>query len=234
MRLFCFQGTVAEKYLLQHRHITPETIDRLAFRSVPIGATYNFFDYATGTPRPKLNKYPKLVVPVYNKHNQLTGIQRIYLDPKTNNKTTDLEKAKLSKGTIRGSLGLVQKGIDETVYLVEGPETGASVACACPTSTVVSALSANNLYVVAPVLEMFQPKEIVIGADLDLNLHTQFCINKAFRNIRTFFGKRYPECVVRLVYPGLAVQTEEDEMKGVDWNDVLKKEGVEAVAAQMR
>ena len=69
-----------------------------------------------------------IIIGGFNANNELVSAQRIYLDQKTANKNTYIDTPKLSMGLIGGSAGLIQKGTDRKVYLVEGPETGASIA----------------------------------------------------------------------------------------------------------
>ena len=115
-------GTIAETYLLQHRGISPETIPRLEFRYLPDKKQYR------DSIRGELMADAALVVAALNMAGELTGIQRVFLDP-NGDKSKRSSYSKKVKGVVKGSLCYVQRGKPNgLVYVVEGPETGAAIA----------------------------------------------------------------------------------------------------------
>ena len=121
------KGSLAEVYLVEHRHIPQELIPRLAFKFLPRDTLWSYTDYDKhGVPLQVKNRTPALVVPVKDMHNEVRGIQRIFLDKKSGEKSKQMKKVKLSKGVIRSAAGIVQPGqSNQILFLAEGPETGA-------------------------------------------------------------------------------------------------------------
>lgn len=136
-------NTPADIYLKKHRGITETS--RLEMRYWPAGAKWTDIN-EQGKLVTKTNKFPALVVAAKNKEGTVTGVQRIYLDPKTKNKNTFMTNPKLTKGVIKGSAGIIQTGKPNgKVYIAEGPETGASIALVKPDATVLVSLGIHNL-----------------------------------------------------------------------------------------
>ena len=75
----------------------------------PKGATWKATD-ERGDRHEKHNKIPALLIPAKNDKGEITGVQRIYLDERTAGKNTFMDTAKLSKGKIESSAGIIQKG----------------------------------------------------------------------------------------------------------------------------
>jgi hypothetical protein len=126
------KGTLAETYLQKHRGI--EDPSRLNVRFWPIGAAWvNCKE--DGTLEDKINKIPALIIPAKNINNQISGVQRIYLDKNSGGKNRFMDNPKLSKGTIEGSAAILQEGMKGArVFIAEGPETAASIATCFPGS----------------------------------------------------------------------------------------------------
>lgn len=59
-------------------------------------------------------------VPV-NHSPDMTGIQRIFLNEKTGHRESSLRYTKKSKGIIKGSIGVVQRGAQKKVRLLSHP-----------------------------------------------------------------------------------------------------------------
>jgi ATP-dependent exoDNAse (exonuclease V) alpha subunit len=131
------RGTLAERYLREHRGIQGK-IDSKTFGFHP-----NLRNWVKG------GYYPALIVLVRDEKDQknvVCGVQAIFLDPETANKSTKLEKGavKLSRGKV-GDGAKIHSGImGGKVAFAEGPETALSVAEAHPEWTVYATFSSTN------------------------------------------------------------------------------------------
>ena len=138
---------------------------------------------------------------------------------------------KFSKGLISGSGGLVQEGQPgNSVFVVEGPETGATIAAtvATPEDTVIASLSLANLDSLGKLIQSFDPVRVLFAADNDRDNPTaNKALDKAFAGIKT-----------DLTAQGISVRLVKPEVPGLksskcDWNDLLKHEGPDAVIEQI-
>jgi len=231
-------ATLAERYLVEHRGIPPEVIPRLTLKFLEEGATYSELDIM-GVRQRKVNPDPALLVPIESPQGELTGVQRIYIDRFSGGKPTKLEggvsvksKHKFSLGSVAGNAGLIHSPssgiVGGDVIVAEGPETCASlVAISPPDVHVVAALSVGNFAKLAKYIISKKPKAQVIFAgdndnknDLgDTNLVSQMFYkncNSASAEIRTTWRPIHTV----LVRP---------DTDGFDWNDVLVRQGREAL-----
>lgn len=216
------KNTLGERYLKQHRGI--ENPDRLNVLFWPKGSAWKGID-DNGNLYERINKIPALLIPAYNEKNELTGVQRIYLDPKTGKKNTFLETAKLSQGKIENSAGILQRGEKfGRLYLTEGPETGASIAMADPKSTVLSSLGLSNLKNLSLLIKRFHPKEVIIAGDNDT-----LSKNKAL-NITYEAQNHYK---VNGIDTRIIIPKSLPGMEKTDWNDVHKSYGLSAIKEQI-
>ncbi|WP_298624825.1 MobF family relaxase [uncultured Legionella sp.] len=216
------KNTLAERYLNEHRGI--ENPERLNVLFWPKGAVWKGID-DNGNLYERINKIPALLIPAYNEKNEITGVQRIYLDPKTGKKNTFMETAKLSQGKIENSAGILQKSEKlGTLYIAEGPETGASIAMANPNSTVLVSLGLSNLKNLSSLIKRFHPKEVIIAGDNDT-----LSKNKAL-NITHEAQNNYKENGIntRIIIPKSL-----PGMDKTDWNDVHKSYGLSAIKEQL-
>lgn len=215
------KGTLAERYLKKHRGIKPpQEIDA---RFWPAGTEWTNCN-EQGELEQKTNKIPALLFAARNKQGELTGVQRIYLDAKTANKNTFLENAKLSKGIIEGSAGLIQKGMKGSrLYIAEGPETASSIAMADRKATVLVSFGISNIKNLSELIQNYKPKEVVLAADNDGgNSKSQEAINKTielFKEHGIQASALFPDAL-----PGKSK---------TDWNDVLLSKGVSAIQKQL-
>lgn len=212
------KNTLAERYLKQHRGI--ENPDRLNVLFWPKGSVWKGID-DNGNLYERINKIPALLIPACNEKNEITGVQRIYLDPKTGKKNSFMETAKLSQGKIENSAGVLQHGEKfGRIYLAEGPETGASIAMADPESTVLVSFGLSNLKNLSPLIKRYHPKELIIAGDNDtLSKNKTLEITHEAR-------KFYENCgfsshiIMPKLLPG---------MEKTDWNDVHRVQGIQGV-----
>jgi hypothetical protein len=146
------EGTLAERYLREHRGIQGALYDK-TFRYHP-----NLKNWMTG------ETYPALIVAARDDKDKVCGIQAIFLDSKTATKASVGHHAKLSRGLI-GEGALVHPGLPSgKIAFAEGPETALSVACAHPDWTVYVTFGVSNF---DKVPLKAKSKHIVICADND-------------------------------------------------------------------
>ncbi|GGG06987.1 AAA family ATPase [Cysteiniphilum litorale] len=216
------KDTLAERYLKEHRAIYP--IHTMQMRFLPKGAWVYEQDGQTLT-----NKLPMLVVPVYGKEG-LTGVQRIYLDPKTADKPSFMDTPKLTLGVIYGSAGFVniaaenEKGRKGRLYIAEGPETAASIAMADPKATVLTACgSAANIGKMKDMIERFNPSEVIIAGDNDGVTSQSYALTYEAQAALKAQG-----IDARVILPQNI-----EGFKKTDWNDVLVHQHVDDISEQM-
>ena len=170
------------------------------------------------------------MVPVRNSDWQLTGVQRIFLDERTAGKPKGIKHHKFSKGLLKGSAGIVQRGRGgggAVVYVVEGPETGASVACAVdPDDTVVATLSLGNLGNMGNFLRSLKPSKVVLALDLDVKEAAKMAMEKSTTAIVEELEKDDIVWERRIPKPL-------KENSSADWNDVLVAHGLDQLKRQL-
>ncbi|WP_347251918.1 MobF family relaxase [Legionella sp.] len=222
------QGTLAERYLKEHRGI--EHPERLKVLFWPKGATWQATD-DNGKLYEKINKISALLIAAKNEKNEVTGVQRVYLDEKTAKKNTFMENAKLSKGKIEGSSGLLQRGEKlGTVYLVEGPETGASIAMANPKATVLVSFGLANLKNLSHIIKSFYPKEVIIAGDNDTLAKT----NKTTKTDTLKITQKAQEALKNEgIHAKLIIPQPLPGKEKTDWNDVHRSQGLVSVQQQL-
>ncbi|MBK2270193.1 AAA family ATPase [Francisella philomiragia] len=214
------QGTIADKYLKEHRGITDTS--SLAMRYLPAGKEIKFINQDNKIEL-KTNKIPMLVVGGYNHKGDIVSAQRIYLDEKTAGKNQFMENPKLSMGLVSGAGGLVQKGTSDRVYIVEGPETGASIALADKEASVYCSFGLSNLSKLDKLIKANNFKEVILAADND---------GKGSNAERLTL-----EAKAELERKGVELKVIEPKalngLAKTDWNDVLKEKGVEEIQKQL-
>lgn len=216
------QGTLAEYYLKSHRKIEDPT--RLNVLYWPKGVAWKAID-DNGALYDKINKIPALLVAAKNEKGELTGVQRIYLDEKTGGKNTFMDCAKLSKGKIENSAGVLQTGKRfGTLYVAEGPETGASIAMANPKATVLVAFGVSNIKNLGNIIKSYHPKDIIIAADNDslANKNTEKTTLDALNQLKE------EGINARIIMP-----KNMDNKEKTDWNDIHKSLGINEVIQQL-
>jgi len=210
------QGSIADRYLKEHRGIADTS--SLAMRYVPKGT-----DVMLSSGKIKPAHAPMLLVGGYNHKGDIVSAQRIYLDENTANKNTKMDNAKLSMGLVSGSGGLVQKGSSDRVYIVEGPETGASIAIADKEASVYCSFGLGNLSKLDKLIKANNFKEVILAADND--------------GIGSNAEKLTKEATDRLHNQGVDIKVIEPEsIEGLvktDWNDVLKFQSIQKIQSQL-
>lgn len=219
------KDTLAERYFIEHRKIN--NLKNMDIRYWEKGSPWIDTD-EKGKRIEKINKIPAAVVAVKNCKGDITGVQRIYLDEKTAGKNTFMDNAKLSKGITQGSAGVIQIGIPGgRLYVVEGPETGASIASVDKDATILASLSVSNLANLGDVIHSYSPNEIIIAADNDGEYSaTRKTTLAAFEKLKDSLENEITK--VCLVFPQAIPGLEK-----VDWNDVLVKQGSDVLKNQL-
>lgn len=197
------EGSLAERYLREHRGITGVKGTNLRFH-------------------PKLYSHekthlPGLVAFAMDDQGRPTGMQAIYLDEHTGDKRRDLPIGKRSFGQIGGSHITLSEGkgrsTDTISFIAEGVETALSIRDAAPGHHVIATLSKSNFKNVDPN----RLAKIVL-----------LCIdNDSAGTIK--HGKVVSEAIDKLEKAGKEVYITIPKKEGADFNDVLKQEGKAAV-----
>ena len=210
------EGTIADRYLKEHRGIIDTS--SLAMRYLPKGT-----DIMLSSGKIKPAHAPMLLVGGYNAKGEIVSAQRIYLDEKTANKNTQMDNPKLSMGLVSGSGGLVQKGTSDKVYIVEGPETGASIAIADKEASVYCSFGLGNLSKLDSLIKANNYKEVILAADND--------------GIGSNAERLTKEAQQQLEKKGIKLTVIEPKaiegLAKTDWNDVLKAKGIAKVQKQL-
>ena len=195
------QGTLAEQYLREHRHIkTAELPEDLRFI-----AAYKDYD--------KAPSYPVLASFSRDSQEKLTAVQLIYLDPQTANKA-DIEIKKRSLGSIKGTAVEVQAG-DGPTYIAEGIETALSLKEAGVNGRILVSLGLSNMRNVGGhIKDKDQP--VILCCDAD-EVGSQ-AWKSSEQNLKKLQEEGFKASIIR-------PQGE----KGRDFNDILQEEGIAAV-----
>lgn len=203
------EGTLAERYLREQRGIQS---------ALPASCRYHpgIRHFETG------DFYPALVVAAKNIDRAIGSptLQVIYLDKDTGNKAA-LEAAKLTYGRyIEGSAVLINKGRgDGRVFVVEGPETALSIKDANPDATIYAVLGSGNFKKIPLSAKI---KEIIICADNDYKVGQS-------KDEMPASEKKVHDAAEYFANKGIDVYKVMPENAKEDFNDVLKKQGVEKI-----
>jgi conjugative relaxase-like TrwC/TraI family protein len=206
-------GTLAEKYLREHRGITGELPKDFRF----IKATWHLDTQEFP---------PALLAPIRDKSDHITGVVRIFLnrDGSKYRKPYIDESGKTQQATPKANLAIsgsgaviVQRGVlSSTVWVAEGIETALSIAEVKPDQTVMASLSVNQLKNI-PISP--KVRNVVICADNDsASSNTKGNIVKA---VESFLSQGLK---VFIALPSLPKRIDE-----YDFNDLLKEGGIPAV-----
>ena len=126
-------------------------------------------------------------------------------------KNTYIDTPKLSMGLIGGSAGLIQKGTDGKVYLVEGPETGASIAQVKIESSVYCTFGLGNLRKLGDFIKANSFDEVILAADNDGDsVNTKNLIDTAISELKQ------QGIDIQVMNPPLI-----NGFNKSDWNDIL-------------
>lgn len=206
------QGTIAERYLKEHRKITGSKEWPEDFRYLPNVKL-------TGEQNAQ-KTYPCLMVAARSNEGDITAVQLTFLDPTTANKA-HVPVQKRSFGLLKGSSVMIQACPLERVepeknsnllFIAEGVETALSLREAVIEGTIKASLGLANVR----RLEPQNPKtHIVICGDHDAP------DSPALKNLE--------KSVITLQERGFKITVLKPEQVGEDFNDVLKAKGPEGI-----
>ncbi len=201
------KGTLAEKYLREHRgiHLDP-IIDNVrdAIRFHP--AVYSSRNKYTG---------PALIAIARNQSGNVQSIQAIYLDEHTAQKKADLELAKQTWGVLHGaSVKLNQQAPQQSVgVFIEGPEDGVSVLAASQHYPIEITLSQSN-YINAIKHTDIEQKIVCLDND---GGHDKVEKTKLVTKLKEYHGIQ------------VAIPDDRAGYRKTDYNDMYKADGPKAV-----
>ncbi|MFA6038330.1 MAG: MobF family relaxase [Legionellales bacterium] len=202
------KNTLAETYLVTHRHI-PKAIIHQHSNDI------RFINY---------NRHPATLFPLRDKDGNIQAVHLVYLDAKTAQKnkitigrhTNAFTLAKQTFGPMKGAS--IQLGDSRGIpHLAEGPETGLSILAINPKARVHITCSLTNIPF-API--KYLPDKVIYCADNDI---VGDKAEQAKKNLLTTIEKLTVNhsASVHLVVPKLL-----NEQK-TDFNDLLSKQGLE-------
>jgi hypothetical protein len=202
------KGTLAERYLREHRGIQGALPTDMRF----IPAMRNYYDESS------YHIYPALAVLGRDKTGDIKGLQVVFLNKDTARKA-DCEIQKKSFGMLKGAYVPIQKG-EGAVFLAEGIETALSIREAGVRGDIYAVLGGSN-FRNAPLFLEDKTRPLVICADQDgEGTPSAKALEKTIE--KTIESLKEEGFRVSVIRPELA--------QGLgDFNDVLKKEGVEGV-----
>ena len=162
------KGSLAEKYLREHRGISGDLPSNLRFHP----GVYSKINDKTA---------PALVAIATNSKGDIQAIQATFLDPKTANKAS-LAVNKQSFGPTKGAMVWLQegKGTKSPVICAEGVETGLSLKEADPNKGIAVTLGKSNFLNIKT-----DAKVIIIALDNDgRNPATETIVNNAIQRLQ--------------------------------------------------
>ena len=208
------QGTLAERYLREHRKIEGSLPSDL--RYLPV-----FTDIASK------KSFPCLIAAARSPKGELSSVQVTFLDPATAAKE-NIDVAKKSFGLIKGSAvtlqgdstqenpslenTLTERKYSNVLIIAEGVETALSLKEAGIQGTIKASLGISNI------------KRIVSESS---NTHVVICADHDAPGSPA--AKSLEKAVVALKEKGLSVSVIKPDKLGEDFNDVLKREGPQGV-----
>lgn len=198
------QGTLAERYLREHRKIEGSLPNDL--RYLP------FFTDAHSK-----WSFPCLMAGARSESGDITAVQVTFLNAHTAAKA-DIPVAKRSFGVVKGSAVTLQEDslnegkASNILFIVEGVETALSLKSAGVQGTIKASLGLSNIKRIAPESPL---THIVICADHDAPDSPA--------------AKSLEKSVISLQEHGLAITVIKPDKLGDDFNDLLKTQGSQGV-----
>lgn len=193
------QGTLAERYLREHRKIEGELHNDL--RYLP------FF-----TDTHSKWSFPCLMAGARSESGEITAVQITFLNAHTATKA-DIPVAKRSFGIVKGSAVTLQEDKSSNIlFVAEGVETALSLKSAGVQGTIKATLGLSNIKRIAPESPH---THIVICADHDAPDSPA--------------AKSLEKSVISMQERGFAVTVIKPDKLGDDFNDLLKTQGSQGV-----
>ena len=205
------KGTVAERYLKEHRNI--EGVSSRDLRFLP---SFKVYPHENGEPEMYNSdkSYPCLMAAARSPKGEITAVQLTYLDGETAAKA-DLPVQKKSFGVLKGSFVTLREGkSSDPIFVAEGVETALSLKEAGFMGTIKASLGLANI---KRLEQRNLHIPIVICADHDAP------DSPATRSLE--------KSIDALQEKGLSVTVIKPNNLHEDFNDVLRKEGPQGVQA---
>ncbi|MBY0292973.1 MAG: toprim domain-containing protein, partial [Alphaproteobacteria bacterium] len=198
------QGTLAERYLKEHRKI--EEVPPEDLRFLP-----RFRDPTSG------KSYSGLMAAARSPTGEVTAVQITCLDPQTGAKA-DLSVAKRSFGVLKGSAVTLQEEKSSNVlFVAEGVETALSLKEAGLKGTIKATLGLSNI-------KCLNPENLLNG-----NPNTQIIVCADHDTPDSPATRSLQKAVLDLQSKGFSVTVVKPDKLNEDFNDVLKAKGAEGV-----
>lgn len=198
------KGTLAERYLKEHRKIEESVPNDLQF--LP-----RFKDPTSG------KSYPSLMVAARSPRGEVTAVQITCLNPQTAAKA-DLSVSKRSFGVLKGSAVTLQEDNNSNIFFVaEGVETALSLKEAGLKGTIKATLGLSNI-------KRLTPENLLNGSP-----HTQIIVCADHDSPDSPAARSLQKAVLDLQNKGFSVTVIKPDKLNEDFNDVLKTKGREGV-----
>jgi hypothetical protein len=199
------KGTIAEKYLREHRGISAKLPK--SFRFHP--DVYSGINSASR---------PALLVVGENKDGKVQSVQAIFLDEATANKAENLKLKKQTWGVAAGAPATIgdknerDNGTKNFTFVAEGPETAMSILESFPDSQVKITFGKSSF---RHVYLTDVAKNIVLCLDNDVDNPSTEMLTKTAAETLEKVGKK--------------VWIAKPEEAGKDYNDLIKEQGTDAI-----
>jgi Ti-type conjugative transfer relaxase TraA len=209
------ENTLAERYLREHRGIKAE---------LPASLKYKNHMFEPGSQQ----SLPALIAEARDGQGTLTAIQAIYLDKASAKKAT-IDITKRSYGSLKGSFVEIQtdnKEVPNRVYVAEGVETALSLKEAGIKDPIYAALGVSNYKNIGFFLETKYKShypEVIIAADHD----------KGKGEVESPSSRTTNQALEALRTKGFKASLIKPHKEGYDFNDVLLKQGSDALKDQV-
>ncbi|STX84931.1 putative conjugative transfer protein TraI [Legionella donaldsonii] len=200
------EGTLGERYLKHHRHLTDYAQAQLRF--LPAIATWH---------QGKKAAVPAVLAVAKDLKGEVNHAQVIRLNPLTGEKDKQSTFIKQTYGSPKGfAIDLNPNAQSKASWFCEGLETGLSVVSADKSLSVKALLGKSNFLSIDPNTV---GKQVVFCLDNDGN--------------KTFSDLIIAKATARLLEAGKSVFIVMPETKGDDFNDVLRRDGLGVLKRQL-
>lgn len=200
------KGTLAERYLKQHRHLQNYS-----------NADLRFLSKISTWHGDKKTEVPALLSIARDNKGEVNHVQVIRLNPMTGEKDSASRIIKQTYGKMNGyGIELNKSSDNKVTYITEGVETGLSLLEHDPKAKVIAVLSKSNFQ----NIDLTHLSEKVI-----------LCLDNDGQ--KTFKDSAILNANLRLIEAGKNVTLVMPEKEGMDFNDVLKNDGAVELKRQI-
>lgn len=208
-------GTDAARAYLKSRDIVIRWTSVLAQDSIRFHPNLEYWAEDENGKLAMMGKYPALICAIRNLDGEIKSLHRTYLTKtgKKHSRYGDARKMMAVPETVTGSSIQLGEPVDGVLGVAEGLETALSAyrGTRIPCWSAISAVLLEKIQIPSSV------HTVLIWADRDKSLTGRKVANTLAERLRNE-GK-----TVRIMMPGITIPPGK---KGVDWNDVLMKQGI--------